>query len=80
MRPKRRRSPLKPPERLRTFDAAAWARSDDHLGEPWAARRWWLDAREKWGLEHGFTPLDMLRAGYNDRRIADGLPPVDYGD
>ncbi len=82
MRRKLPPAPSEMPARLRVFDPVEYGvglpgASDAEVQE---ARRRWLDARTDWGRDNGWTPLDVLRQGLNDRRRAEGLEPIDYSD
>ncbi len=69
------------PAILRAFHPAAWGASVDNPEDVIReARDRWQDARFEWGGAHGLSPLDVTRAGINDRRRADGAAPIDYGD
>jgi len=67
------------PVQFQLFDLTMWV---DYTDRPEDAERLarerWNEARQAWGRENGWTPLDVLRHGLNARRVADGLPPIDY--
>ncbi len=79
MRLRRREAASEMPALFRLFDVTLWVDCTDPPEDAERlARLRWREARQAWGAANGWTGLDVLRHGLNARRVADGLPPIDY--
>jgi len=79
VRPKLPPAPPEMPAKLRCFSAAAWSDAgDDPAQADYLARRRFTDAWVGWCRNHSVDPVVVLRRRRNDRRVADGLEPVNY--
>lgn len=79
MRPRRRAAAAELPPQFKLFYLTMWVDYTDLPEDAErVARERWREARQAWGRANGWTPLEVLRYGFNARRVADGLPPIDY--
>ncbi len=81
MRPKLPPAPKEMPARLRCFSAAAWSCPGDGPAQAdYLTRRRYTEAWVSWCRAAGVDPVVVLRQRRNDRRVADGLEPVEYAE